>query len=121
MVKREGYKMSTNVRYAPIEITGQRRELSPFEILVLDLLCEGKSNKLIASELRHSEKVVENTISRAAKVFNIINDKETNIRVLLALAYRTHYGDKAFDRLGIPCHYFSTLDNGMSICSRVIV
>ena len=112
--------MSTNTRCAPIEITGQRRNLSPFEILVLDLVCEGKSNALIARELKHSEKVVENTVSRSAKVFNIVNDKDTNIRVLLALAYRTHYGDKAFDRFGIPCQYYVKSIDGNSTCSRVL-
>jgi DNA-binding CsgD family transcriptional regulator len=77
------------------DITITARELNPFEQLVLGLLCEGKTNAAIARETSHTEKVVENTISRAAKAFNIKSDPDTNIRVLLALAYRTHYGDAA--------------------------
>lgn len=100
------------------DITITTRELTPFEQLVLGLLCEGKSNAAIARETNHTEKVVENTISRSAKAFNISSDGDTNIRVLLALAYRTHYGDAAFDRLGIPCVHFSVNGNGQSLCNR---
>ena len=102
------------------DITITTRELTPFEQLVLGLLCEGKSNAAIARETNHTEKVVENTISRSAKAFNISSDGDTNIRVLLALAYRTHYGDTAFDRLGIPCMHFSVDGNGQSLCNRDI-
>lgn len=102
------------------DITITTRELTPFEQLVLGLLCEGKSNAAIARETNHTEKVVENTISRSAKAFNISSDGDTNIRVLLALAYRTHYGDSAFDRLGIPCMHYSVDDNGQSLCNRDI-
>jgi len=94
------------------------RELTPFEQLVLGLLCEGKSNAAIARETNHTEKVVENTVSRAAKTFNITSDGDTNIRVLLALAYRTHYGDTAFDQLGVPCAHFELNGEGQSICNR---
>lgn len=102
------------------DITITTRELTPFEQLVLGLLCEGKSNAAIARETSHTEKVIENTISRSAKAFNISSDGDTNIRVLLALAYRTHYGDAAFDRLGIPCLHFEVGADGKGLCSRDI-
>lgn len=102
------------------DITITTRELTPFEQLVLGLLCEGKSNAAIARETNHTEKVIENTVSRSAKVFNITSDGDTNIRVLLALAYRTHYGDTAFDRLGIPCMHFAVDGNGQALCNREI-
>jgi DNA-binding NarL/FixJ family response regulator len=94
------------------------RELTPFEQLVLGLLCEGKSNSSIAHDTFHTEKVVENTVSRAAKAFSIKSDSETNTRVLLALAFRTHYGDSAFDKLGVECRHFESGPNGESICHR---
>jgi DNA-binding NarL/FixJ family response regulator len=100
------------------DITITNRELTPFEQLVLGLLCEGKSNAAIARETNHTEKVIENTISRSAKAFNISSDGDTNIRVLLALAFRSHYGDAAFDRLGIPCIHFEVNGQGQSICNR---
>ena len=81
------------------------RELTPFEHLVLGLLCEGKTNSAIARETSHTEKVIENTISRATKAFNIKSDPDTNIRILLALEYRTHYGDVAVDRLKLALAY----------------
>lgn len=75
------------------------RELSPFEKLVLELVCEGKTNSAIAKLTGHTEKVIENTVSRSAHAFGIKSDADTNLRVLLALAFRAHYGDKAFDKL----------------------
>ena len=102
------------------DITITARELSPFEQLVLGLVCEGKTNSAIARETNHTEKVVENTISRSAKAFGIISDQDTNIRVLLALAYRTHYGDAAFDRLGIPCSHMEINGQGQPICNREV-
>jgi DNA-binding NarL/FixJ family response regulator len=102
------------------DITITTRELTPFEQLVLGLLCEGKSNAAIARETNHTEKVIENTVSRSAKAFNIVSDGDTNIRVLLALAFRTHYGDSAFDRLGIPCMHFSTDESGQALCNREV-
>lgn len=102
------------------DITITSRELTPFEQLVLGLLCEGKSNASIARDTNHTEKVVENTISRSAKAFNITSDGETNIRVLLALAYRTHYGDSAFDRLGVPCAHLELNGEGQAICNREV-
>jgi DNA-binding NarL/FixJ family response regulator len=100
------------------DITITTRELTPFEQLVLGLLCEGKSNAAIGRDTNHTEKVVENTISRSAKAFNILSDGDTNIRVLLALAYRTHYGDSAFDRLNVPCAHYEVNGEGQGICNR---
>ena len=102
------------------DITITTRELTPFEQLVLGLLCEGKSNAAIARDTNHTEKVVENTISRSAKAFNIISDGDTNIRVLLGLAYRTYYGDTAFDRLNVPCSHFEINGEGQGICNREV-
>ena len=101
-----------------IDITITNRELTPFEQLVLGLLCEGKSNSAIARETAHTEKVVENTVSRAAKAFSIKSDHETNTRVLLALAFRTHFGDNAFDKLDVECRHFELDSDGRSICHR---
>jgi len=103
-----------------MDITITARELNPFEQLVLGLLCEGKTNSAIARETAHTEKVIENTISRATKAFNIKSDPDTNIRVLLALAYRTHYGDSAFDRLGLPCSHLEVGANGQMLCNKEI-
>ncbi len=100
------------------DITISARDLTPFECLVMDLLCEGKSNAAIAHETSHTEKVVENTVSRTAKAFGIKSDGDTNLRVLLALAYRTHYGDKAFDRLGVDCMHMQKNSDGTMTCSR---
>ena len=102
------------------DITIASRELTPFERLVLELLCEGKSNSAIAAETNHTEKSIENTVSRSAKVFNIKSDGDTNMRVLLALAFRTHYGDSAFDRLGVPCAHFEINGQGQPMCNREI-
>lgn len=102
------------------DITISTRELTPFEQLVLGLVCEGKSNAAIARETNHTEKVIENTVSRSAKVFNIKSDGDTNIRVLLALAFRTHYGDQAFDKLGVPCAHYELNGQGQAVCSRIL-
>ena len=100
------------------DITIAKRELTPFEQLVLELVCEGKSNAAIALQTSHTEKVIENTISRSAQVFSIKSDGETNLRVLLALAYRTHYGDKAFDKLNVSCAHHEVGSDGVSLCNR---
>ena len=100
------------------DITIAQRELNPFEKLVLGLLCEGKTNSAIARETSHTEKVIENTISRAAKAFSIKSDPDTNIRVLLALAFRTHFGDAAFDRLGVACAHLELNSDGQTLCNR---
>ena len=102
------------------DITISARELNPFEQLVLGMLCEGKTNAAIARDTAHTEKVIENTISRAAKAFLIKSDADTNIRVLLALAFRTHYGDAAFDRLGVACSHLELGPDGQSLCNREV-
>ena len=96
------------------DITILSRELTPFEQLILELVCEGKSNAAIASQTSHSEKVIENTVSSSAQVFGIKSDSQTNLRVLLALAYRAHYGDKAFDNLHVPCAHHEVGPDGHS-------
>ena len=95
------------------------REINPFEMLVLGLLCEGKTNSAIARETAHTEKVIENTIGRAAKAFNIKSDRDTNVRVLLALAHRAHHGDTALDRLtDFTCSHLEIGDEGQKFCNR---
>jgi DNA-binding NarL/FixJ family response regulator len=94
------------------------REITPFEHLVAKGLCEGLSNAAIAEETAHTEKVVENTVSRLAKAFALKSGPDINIRVLLALAYRTHFGDAAFENLGVPCKHLEKDDQGRFICSR---
>ena len=94
------------------------RELNPFEKLVLGLLCEGKTNSAIARETSHTEKVIENTVSRAAKAFSIKSDSDTNIRVLLALAFRSRFGDLAFDQLGVACAHMEVNSEGQTLCNR---
>jgi DNA-binding NarL/FixJ family response regulator len=105
-------------KHMATDITIATRELTPFEQLVLGLVCEGKSNAAIARETSHTEKVIENTVSRSARVFAIKSDGETNVRVLLALAFRAHYGDGAFDQLGVPCSHFELDSNGVALCNR---
>jgi DNA-binding NarL/FixJ family response regulator len=100
------------------DITIMQRELTPFEHLVLDLLCKGMSNAAIAHETSHTEKVIENTVSRSARVFGITSDGDTNVRVLLALAYRTHLGDGAFDSFGLPCLHLQPGSDGKMYCAR---
>jgi DNA-binding NarL/FixJ family response regulator len=102
------------------DTTSASRELTPFEHLVLGLLCEGKTNSAIARETSHTEKVIENTISRATKAFNIKSDPDTNIRILLALEYRTHYGDVAVDRLKLACSHVELGADGQSLCNGEI-
>ena len=94
------------------------RELTPFEQLVCDHLCEGLTNSAIAKATSHTEKVIENTVSRVAHAFSIKSNGEVNVRVLLALAYRSHFGDKAFDKLQVACSHLTTGPNGEQICSR---
>lgn len=94
------------------------RELTPFEHLVCEHLCEGMTNSAIAKTTSHTEKVVENTVSRAAHAFSIKSPTDINLRVLLALAYRSHFGDKAFDKLGIACHHLVIGPNSEQICTQ---
>ncbi len=102
------------------DITILSREITPFEHLVASHLCDGLSNAAIAHETSHSEKVIENTVSRMAKALSVKSARDINIRVLIALAYRTHFGDGAFDKLNVQCKHFETDENGLSVCSRHI-
>ena len=79
------------------------RELTPFEHVVLVLMCAGNSNVAIARVTAHSAKVIENTISRSARAFGITSDVDNNIRISLALAYRCLYGDEAVENFGHEC------------------
>lgn len=101
-----------------MEINILLRELTPFEHLVCENLCEGMTNSAIAKATSHTEKVVENTVSRAAHAFSIKSTPDVNVRVLLALAYRSHFGDKAFDKLGIACQHMTIGPNGEQICTK---
>ncbi|MEI7641823.1 MAG: LuxR C-terminal-related transcriptional regulator [Actinomycetes bacterium] len=96
------------------------RELTPFEHLVAGLLCDGLSNSAIARETAHSEKVVENTVSRMSKALGVKSAPDINIRVLIALAFRAHFGDKAFDKLDVACSHMVLGPNGEQVCSRHI-
>ena len=100
------------------DITIIARELNPFEQLVLGLMCDGKTNSAIARETSHTEKVIENTIGRSAKAFNIKSDPDTNIRVLLALANRTHYGDAPVARIKAACSHFEVGEDGKLVCNH---
>jgi DNA-binding NarL/FixJ family response regulator len=103
-----------------LELNILTRELTPFEQLVCEHLCEGLTNSAIAQQTAHTEKVVENTVSRVAKAFSIKSDGNVNVRVLLALAYRSHFGDKAFDKLGIACKHLIVGLDGSQICAKHI-
>jgi hypothetical protein len=76
------------------------------------------TNSAIARATSHTEKVVENNVSRAAHAFSIKSTPDVNVRVLLALAYRSHFGDKAFDKLGIACQHMTIGPNGERICTK---
>ena len=101
-----------------MELNILTRELTPFEQLVCEHLCEGMTNSAIATQTAHSEKVVENTVSRVARAFAIRSDGNSNVRVLLALAYRSHFGDKAFDSLGLTCQHMSVGPDGQQIRTK---
>ena len=92
------------------------RPLTPFEQLVCEHLCDGLTNAAIARATAHTEKVIENTVSRVAQAFTLRSNTEINLRVLLALAYRTHFGDLAFDKLNIACKHPQTLPDGSRHC-----
>ena len=96
------------------------RELTPFEHLVANHLCDGLSNLAIARETAHTEKVIENTVSRMARALGVQSGPDINIRVLIALAYRSHFGDKAFDKLNAPCQHLERGPDGKMICNRHI-
>ena len=94
------------------------RELTPFEQLVCEHLCDGLTNSAITKTTAHTEKVIENTVSRVAHAFSIKSNGEVNVRVLLVLTYRAHFGDKAFDKLGAICMHLTVGPNGEQICAK---
>ena len=75
------------------------RALSPFEHQVLTLLCDGLTNAAIAREVRQSEKVIENTVSRVSKAFTITDRDDHNLRVAIAIAYRINFGDTTLEKI----------------------
>ena len=94
------------------------RPLTPFEQLVCEHLCDGLTNAANAQATSHTEKVIENTVSRVAQAFTLRSNTEINLRVLLALAYRTHFGDRAFDKLNLPCTHLQILPDGSRHCMQ---
>ena len=84
-------------------------EIKAQEFLIGNVIKEEESSFLrtLDQGLLLLDKVIENTISRSAKAFNLKSDPDTNIRVLLALAYRANYGDAAFDRLKVNCSLYT--------------
>jgi hypothetical protein len=94
------------------------RELTPFEHLVASHLCDGLSNVAIANVTAHSEKVIENTVSRMARACGIRSDGDTNIRVLLALTYRAHFGDGSFDKMNLECSHSKVGEDGKRYCDK---
>ena len=73
------------------------RKLSPTEHLVLQSLCTGNSNASIAEARHMSVKSVENAISRSARALGVGTDKNINIRVLVAIAYRANFQNVPFN------------------------
>ncbi len=106
------------VHYMDIRIL--MRDLTPFERLVAEHMCDGLSNAAIARETAHTEKVIENTISRMSRAFSIQSGPDVNLRVLLALAYRAQFGDGSFEKLGIDCVHAELGPDGRRYCSRHI-
>jgi DNA-binding NarL/FixJ family response regulator len=94
------------------------RELTAFEHHVMGLLCDGLTNSAIARSTGHSEKVIENTVSRTAGAFNLKSDRDTNVRVMVALAYRAQFGDAAFEKFGIDCQWVTIDMDGTRTCNR---
>jgi DNA-binding NarL/FixJ family response regulator len=88
------------------------RRLTPTEEVIGSLVCEGLSNVAIADRISSTEKAVENAIFRLARCFEIKSDGDTNCRVLLALAYRSHFGDRALDKLGVHCCHQAIAPDG---------
>jgi DNA-binding NarL/FixJ family response regulator len=62
------------------------RELTPFEQLVCEHLCDGLTNSAIAKTTAHTEKVIENTVSRVAHAFSIKSNGSPVIAACAMLA-----------------------------------
>lgn len=93
--------MKKSPQGAVLKVNIMLRELTPFERLVCEYLCDGLSNSAIAKKTARTEKVIENTVSRVAHAFSIKSSSEVNVRVLLSLTYRAHFGDNALKKLGL--------------------
>jgi hypothetical protein len=52
------------------------------------------------------------------KGFALKSAPDINIRVLLALAYRSHFGDSAFDKINTECSHLEIGPDGRKICTR---
>jgi len=94
------------------------RDLTAFERLVAEHMCDGLSNGAIARETAHTEKVIENTISRMSRAFGIYSGPDVNLRVMLALAYRAQFGDGSFEKLGVDCVHAEVGPDGRRYCNR---
>ena len=101
-----------------LEVNILLRELTPFEKLVCEHLCDGLTNGAIARATAHTEKVIENTVSRMAKAFGVKSDGDTNVRVLLALAYRANFSDLAIDKLIVECSHSQVGPDGQKYCDK---
>jgi DNA-binding NarL/FixJ family response regulator len=89
-------------------ITHMSRKLSPVEHLILKLVCHGQSNAYISENTHYPVKTVENTISRSARVFGVTSTPNTNLRVLLAIAYRVNFGEIELEAKNIVVKEVST-------------
>ena len=74
-------------------LTAVLRDLSPVEHLILKGVCNGQSNLCISENTHYPVKTVENIISRSARALGANSTPNTNLRVLLALAYRINFGE----------------------------
>jgi hypothetical protein len=55
-----------------------------------------------------------------AKALGVQSGPDINIRVLIALSYRSHFGDQAFEKLGVPCRHLELGPDGTATCARHI-
>ena len=61
--------------------------------------------------------MIENTVSRAARAFDLHSSSDLNVRVMLALAYRSHFGDAAFNRIDAECLHDAVGPHGEHLCN----
>ncbi|HKT05493.1 MAG TPA: helix-turn-helix transcriptional regulator [Rugosimonospora sp.] len=70
--------------------------LSPYQLRVLQLMAEGRSNAAIAEQLGVSRRAVENQVSRLMQVLGLGRaDDGVAARVCAVLIYLSHTGDLA--------------------------
>ena len=53
-----------------------------------------------------------------ARAFGIKSDGDTNVRVLLALAYRANFSDSAIDKLNVECSHSQIGPDGQRYCDK---